>query len=484
MVSLFTSYVAFSFQQSMANTHLACFSHCIRAFLFRRKEISSSLKLAREGPLIMKERSARQEKIQEPSKGRGMKGDVSIRIPKHARKSVQAAGKPDKTEGENRNNGLKKGAVGKNVAEDAANNDTLLADLGRNAARSPRNAQDYMQHSIRHSEENDMPVGSIQPGFLQPASGKESSAAPATAGLGEDASNLLLLKNGAKRFDDKISPPMMSKEKSQSLRVEQPIQDGCEENGLKLSCGRQEEAGRGLGMPCSPQYTGSQYSHGRLNEEEDRSVKEQEEELPAGLDTHGSPVRSAYAQYPKKHQQGGYAEKEEAREREELLAELRNIARMEAKSLQELPEKTEETYFHPPASPSRHPLEYLREVYQMENRLSEYMEPKPRHRRQERELSDSSAVEVDSSGFKSFNDFDEGIFKFDPNTKLFNCPWEDCDKAFPSLSRIKRHYIIHTDIKPFKCLNPGCNRRFSRKDNMYQHYRVHCPFASHSHKHS
>jgi len=159
-------------------------------------------------------------------------------------------------------------------------------------------------------------------------------------------------------------------------------------------------------------------------------------------------------------------------EQEDLLSELRMVARREARALQELPNAKDETYFRPP-TPVKQRLEYIKEAKQERQRV-----------KAPRLESESSAIEVDSSGFKSFNDFDEDIFKFDQSTKMFNCPWEDCDKAFPSLSRIKRHYIIHTDIKPFKCLNPGCDRRFSRKDNMLQHCRVHCQFAGHGTKQS
>lgn len=83
-----------------------------------------------------------------------------------------------------------------------------------------------------------------------------------------------------------------------------------------------------------------------------------------------------------------------------------------------------------------------------------------------------------SSGIKTFNDFNESIFKMD-ESGIFRCPVPECAKEFPSLSRIKRHYIIHTDIKPFKCKNKECERRFSRKDNMLQHYRMHCPYTRH-----
>ncbi|ORD94855.1 Z561 [Enterospora canceri] len=82
-----------------------------------------------------------------------------------------------------------------------------------------------------------------------------------------------------------------------------------------------------------------------------------------------------------------------------------------------------------------------------------------------------------SENVKSFNDFDEKIFEMDETRGMFVCPVSGCEKEFPSLSRIKRHYIIHTDIKPFKCKNKDCDRRFSRKDNMLQHYRTHCPYT-------
>ncbi|KAF7683689.1 Zinc finger C2H2 protein [Astathelohania contejeani] len=66
------------------------------------------------------------------------------------------------------------------------------------------------------------------------------------------------------------------------------------------------------------------------------------------------------------------------------------------------------------------------------------------------------------------------IYETDDGKKKYGCPYRRCKKEFPSLSRIKRHYIVHTGIKPFPCLNPECNKTFSRKDNMLQHYRCHC----------
>lgn len=156
--------------------------------------------------------------------------------------------------------------------------------------------------------------------------------------------------------------------------------------------------------------------------------------------------------------------------REDLLAELRSVARREAMFLQEYPDRIGEVYFQPPISPSKLPQKYLTKTDVNEEQVR-------KQRRIEKVRPEGALNDAENEEFKSFNDFDEGIFKFDMKEKHFSCPWEGCDKKFPSLSRIKRHYIIHTDIKPFKCLNPGCNRRFSRKDNMLQHYRVHCPYA-------
>lgn len=156
------------------------------------------------------------------------------------------------------------------------------------------------------------------------------------------------------------------------------------------------------------------------------------------------------------------------------LVELRNIAKLEANNFKD---SLEETYFSPPVSPSKHhPLHYLKTaVYNEEN--YQRPEPKPKTKKVAREISLDNESELVEMEKDILNEFDESIFHYNSETKMYACPWEGCGKAFPSLSRIKRHYIIHTKLKPFKCLNKGCNRRFSRKDNMLQHYRVHCPFA-------
>lgn len=222
------------------------------------------------------------------------------------------------------------------------------------------------------------------------------------------------------------------------------------------------------------------------------------------------------------------------------LEELRHIASEEAKHLNsDNGEEYEEKIFQPPNSPKKNSIDILKEMANLEamklkreNMQAYYRRsPIPQMKREyklsrtypqikddddyygseERSLinptsiakrprkkkpasksenianiieRDSSISQIDEdfgeneNNLKSFNDFDDSIFQFDEETKKYFCPKPGCDKAFPSLSRIKRHYIIHTDIKPFRCENPGCNKRFSRKDNMLQHFRVHCPYTT------
>lgn len=78
----------------------------------------------------------------------------------------------------------------------------------------------------------------------------------------------------------------------------------------------------------------------------------------------------------------------------------------------------------------------------------------------------------------SFADFENSMFPYRSKNgvKSYVCPYQGCGMELPTLSRIKRHYIVHTKLKPFKCINKDCNKRFSRKDNMLQHYKIHCSY--------
>ncbi|KAM0672432.1 hypothetical protein OCOL_000651 [Ordospora colligata] len=78
-----------------------------------------------------------------------------------------------------------------------------------------------------------------------------------------------------------------------------------------------------------------------------------------------------------------------------------------------------------------------------------------------------------------FADFETSMFTYKARNgiKMYICPYEGCTMELPTVSRIKRHYIVHTRLRPFKCLNKDCSKRFSRKDNMLQHYKVHCNYT-------
>lgn len=72
--------------------------------------------------------------------------------------------------------------------------------------------------------------------------------------------------------------------------------------------------------------------------------------------------------------------------------------------------------------------------------------------------------------------FDDRLFDFEDldGIRYFLCPLKSCDKKFPSLSRAKRHWLTHTNFRPFKCQNDPCDKTFSRSDNMHQHMESHC----------
>lgn len=55
--------------------------------------------------------------------------------------------------------------------------------------------------------------------------------------------------------------------------------------------------------------------------------------------------------------------------------------------------------------------------------------------------------------------------------KEFICSVDSCQKTFKDNSKLKRHMLVHTGIKPFRCLI--CNKTFSLDFNLKTHIRIH-----------
>ena len=55
--------------------------------------------------------------------------------------------------------------------------------------------------------------------------------------------------------------------------------------------------------------------------------------------------------------------------------------------------------------------------------------------------------------------------------KLFICPIEDCKKKFSEKSKLKRHSLVHSKIKKYKCSQ--CGKTFSLAFNLRTHERTH-----------
>ncbi|ELQ76583.1 Zn-finger [Trachipleistophora hominis] len=133
-------------------------------------------------------------------------------------------------------------------------------------------------------------------------------------------------------------------------------------------------------------------------------------------------------------------------------------------------------------------LDYLLEQAEIESQKMaeiERIEQFRRDREQAIRMARMSRRESEDVGHDEIDYLYDGyqipddIFKveYENDNKMYYCPKKNCGKNFPSLSRVKRHYIVHTGKKPYKCLNPDCKKSFSRKDNMLQHYRNHCTMS-------
>lgn len=45
------------------------------------------------------------------------------------------------------------------------------------------------------------------------------------------------------------------------------------------------------------------------------------------------------------------------------------------------------------------------------------------------------------------------------NEKPFKCLWPNCNKCFKQSSNLNKHRLVHTGEKPFACDYPQCNKR-------------------------
>lgn len=167
-----------------------------------------------------------------------------------------------------------------------------------------------------------------------------------------------------------------------------------------------------------------------------------------------------------------------------ITEHLYDVVNDEAKRLEIYPSRTR----------NRPSLYYLFDVVQEESEklridssdVSESPKPQRRRGRPVCLSPDIKKINYDHLGVRRDSeggiDFDDKMFNSMTvdNKKIFLCPLESCKKNFPSLSRAKRHYIVHTGEKPFRCYNEKCHKTFSRKDNMLQHWRAHCAASKES----
>lgn len=416
-----------------------------------------------------------------------MKKERSRETDAYQDKDVPEDGKPLANKSKSRNaTPSNQNSWSRNLESQADSQNMNLAEDNEKRKQMKKSMKDATRETkveskeIHSKTEKDKSVFDKTPSYTEDAS-IQSQALKESPRLYDAANNLVLFRKEAMRLEDKNFTPKMSEGQSQAIRIEDHPreesmnktrvgEDYCidetetpEKSNLRHDGARENETVAKIEI----KETGNPLLAGKYDE---TSSPTSIEPISSQTITHKSMQRISNDQYKENYH----------KTKEDLLEELRSIAKHEVKNLQNSTDRMEEIYFRPPLSPTKRQLKNSSEL---SNTIEEVATCKPRVSKPRAVIKEEIQAET-ADGVSSFNDFNENIFKFNDNTKMYNCPWEGCDKLFPSLSRIKRHYIIHTDIKPFKCLNLACNRRFSRKDNMLQHYRVHCPFANQTNRNS
>jgi hypothetical protein len=57
--------------------------------------------------------------------------------------------------------------------------------------------------------------------------------------------------------------------------------------------------------------------------------------------------------------------------------------------------------------------------------------------------------------------------------KKLICEYPGCQKSFDKTDRFKRHFLTHSDIRPFDCPHEGCGKAFKERSTLLMHERIH-----------
>ena len=63
----------------------------------------------------------------------------------------------------------------------------------------------------------------------------------------------------------------------------------------------------------------------------------------------------------------------------------------------------------------------------------------------------------------------QSSFVIKSRNRVFRCLYMPCRRTFPTVKDLKRHWVVHTGLREFKCSD--CNAHFGRKDHMLRHKR-------------